>query len=343
MPSPHLAVRPEWLAQHSEPALEPELAIIDAHHHLWDHANNPYRPADLLVDVAAGHRILATVFAECSAWYRTDGPRALASLGETETVQAMAQAHTGACRIAAGIIGNVDLLLGAEAGAVLDAHLQAAPGRFKGIRNSSVYHPDPRARGSMANPPPGLLLDSQFRLGLACLEPRGLSFDAWMYHTQLGDLMDLAQAFPGTSIVLNHVGGPLGIGPYAGQREAVFAEWKLSMRQLARCQNVSVKLGGMGMRLFGFDFASHNQPPDSQALATAWSPYVMACIEAFGPGRCMFESNFPVDKGTASYGVVWNAFKRITAALADDERKSLFSHTAASVYRVDLTGTGDNQ
>ena len=344
--SPHLLVRPQWLALHSEPALEPGLAIVDAHHHLWDHADNPYLGADLLADVAAGHRILATVFVECGAMYRKDGAPTLASLGETEFVNRVAEASDAAgasCRIAAAIVGNANLLLGAEVGAVLDAHLQAAPGRFRGIRNSSVYHPDPRARGSLANPPPGLLLDAQFRRGFACLAPRGLSFDAWMYHTQLSELADLAEAFPGTRVVLNHVGGPIGIGPYAGQREAVFADWQRSMNQLARCQNVSVKLGGMGMRVFGFDFASHDQPPDSQALAQAWAPYVMACIEAFGPGRCMFESNFPVDKGSASYVVIWNAFKRITAALGTDERQALFLQTAAGVYGIDLTGTGGKQ
>ena len=346
VPSPHLPVRPQWLALHSEPALEPQLAIIDSHHHLWDHANNPYLGADLLADAAAGHRILATVFVECGAMYRKDGPPALASVGETEFVMRIAKAsdQTGAdCRVAAGIVGHADLLLGAEVGAVLDAHLQAAPGRFKGIRNSSVYHPDPRARGSMANPPPGLLLDAQFRRGFACLAPRGLVFDAWMYHTQLGDLTALAQAFPGTAIVLNHVGGPIGIGPYAGKREAVFAEWQRSIKELAHCQNVRVKLGGMGMRLFGFEFASKDKPPDSQALAQAWSPYVMACIEAFGPGRCMFESNFPVDKGTASYVVIWNAFKRMTAALGADERRALFLETAAAVYAIDLAGMDVHQ
>ena len=345
--SPHLPVRPQWLALHSEPALEPELVIIDAHHHLWDHADNPYLGADLLADVAAGHRIVATVFVECCAMYRKEGAPSMASLGETEFVNRVAEASDRAgdradnrCRIAAAIVGNADLRLGAEVGAVLDAHLQAAPGRFKGIRNSSVYHPDPSARGSLANPPPGLLLNAQFRRGYACLAPRGLSFDAWMYHTQLSELADLAEAFPDTRVVLNHVGGPIGIGPYAGQREAVFTDWQRSIKQLARCQNVSVKLGGMGMRLFGFDFASHGQPPDSQALATAWAPYVMACIEAFGPGRCMFESNFPVDKGSASYVVIWNAFKRITAALGADERKALFLQTAAGVYGIDLTGPG---
>lgn len=334
-------MRPDWLALYAEPALEPQLAIVDSHHHLWEHADNPYGPTDLLAD-AAGHRIVATVFVECGAWYRADRPRALASVGETEAVARMAQAHAGApCRIAAAIVGNVDLLLGAEAGAVLDAHLQAAPGRLRGVRNSSVHHPDPRARGSLANPPPGLLLDAQFRRGFACLAPRGLSFDGWMYHTQLAELADLALAFPATRIVLNHVGGPLGIGPYAGRRDEVFGQWRRSLRELASCQNVSVKLGGMGMRLFGFDFADRPRPPDSQALARAWGPYVLECIDAFGPGRCMFESNFPVDKGTAGYGVIWNAFKRITAALGADERRALFSQTAAGVYRIELADGGD--
>lgn len=339
--SPHLPIRPEWLALHSEPALEPELAIIDAHHHIWDHANNRYLHADVLADVTAGHRILATVFVECGTMYRTNGPAALASLGETEFVNRIAEASgTGPCRIAAGIVGNANLLLGAEVGAVLDAHARAAPGRFKGVRNSSVYHPDPRARGSLANPPPGLLLDAQFRRGFACLAPRGLSFDGWMYHTQLDDLVDLARAFPDTRIVMNHAGGPIGIGPYEGRRREVFKEWRQSMRELARCDNVAVKLGGMGMRLFGFDFAAKDKPPRSEALAAAWSPYLMECIEAFGPGRCMFQSNFPVDKGTSSYVVIWNAFKRATAALGAEERRALFLGTAARVYRIDVAAAG---
>ncbi len=358
--SPHLPIRPDWLALHSEAALEPDLPIIDAHHHIWDHAHNRYLHEDVRADISAGHRIVATVFAECSAMYRTSGPDALRSLGETEYVNRVAEdsanAHAQAlaqtlaqtltqtltsgnpapCRIAAGIVGNVNLLLGDEAGPVLDAHLQAAPGRFKGIRNSSVYHPDPTARGSLANPSPGLLRDAQFRRGFAHLAPRGLSFDAWMYHTQLGDVIDLAETYPGTTIILNHVGGPIGIGPYAGQREAVFREWQASMKKLARCENVIVKLGGMGMRVFGFDFADKATPPDSAALAQAWAPYVNACIEALGPERCMFQSNFPVDKGTCSYVVIWNAFKRIAADCSASEKQALFLGTAARVYRISL-------
>ena len=354
--SPHLPVRLDWLALHTEAALEPGLPIIDAHHHIWDHAHNRYLHDDVRADVSAGHRIVATVFAECSTMYRPSGPASLASLGETEYVNRVAEDSASAyaqaltkgapsdtpprCRIAAGIVGNVNLLLGDEAGAVLDAHLQAAPGRFKGIRNSSVYHPDPAARGSLANPPPGLLLDAQFRRGFAHLAPRGLSFDAWMYHTQLDDVIDLAQAFPGTTIILNHLGGPIGIGPYAGHRDAVFGEWQRSIQKLARCDNVIVKLGGMGMRVFGFDFADQPAPPDSTALAQAWAPYVEACIEAFGVERCMFQSNFPVDKGTCSYVVIWNAFKRIAAGCSAAEKQALFFGTAAQAYRIDAVSCG---
>ena len=337
--SPHLPVRPEWLALHAEDALEPDLAIIDPHHHLWERENDRYLLEDIDADAGSGHRIVATAFMECGAFYRTEGPAAMTSLGETEYVNRVAEAAAGGpCRVAAGIVGYVSLLLGPEAGALLDAHLQAAPGRFRGIRNSSVYHPDPAARASQATPPPGLLADVQFRRGFACLAPRGLSFDAWMYHSQLDEALDLARAFPDTTIVLNHVGGPSGIGPYAGRRAEVFEAWRASMRALARCPNVMVKLGGMGMRMFGFDFATKPAPPDSQALADAWAPYMLECIEAFGPERCMFESNFPVDKGTCSYGVIWNAFKRIAASFGRAEKEALFLRTAARVYRIALPG-----
>ena len=337
--SPHLPVRPAWLALRSEAVLEPGLPIIDAHHHLWDHPGNRYLHAEVLADVDAGHNIVATAYMECSAHYRADGPVELRSLGETEFVNKVAEASAsgahGPCRVAAGIVGNVNLRLGDAAGAALDAHIAMAPQRFRGIRQSSVYHADPAARGSLANPPPGMLADAQFRRGFACLAPRGLSFDAWMYHTQLDELVDLARAFPDTTIVLNHVGGAIGIGPYAGHRDEVFKVWQGAIARLARCPNVVVKVGGMGMRLFGFDLADKPEPPDSAAVAAGWKPYAMACIEAFGPERCMFESNFPVDKGTCSYVVLWNAFKRIAAGMSAAEKNALFLGTAARVYRID--------
>lgn len=334
----HLSVRPDWLALHREAVLEPALPIVDAHHHLWDHPGNRYFFPDLLEDVAAGHDIRATVAVECGAMYRQDAAPALRPVGETEFLNgAAAMSASGAygeCRACAGIVGHADLRLGADVKPILEAHVRAGGGRFCGVRFTSAWHPDPAARGSLANPPPGLLGDPDFRSGFAQLAPLGLSFDAWMYHTQLAELADLARAFPETAIVLDHVGGTIGIGPYAGKREAVLAEWRASLRELARCPNVFVKLGGLGMRLFGFDFGSRERPPSSEELAACWRPYIEGCIEAFGAERCMFQSNFPVDKGSCSYGVLWNALKRLAARASEAEKHALFSGTAAKVYRL---------
>ena len=339
-PSPHLSVRPDWLALQREAILEPELPIVDAHHHLWDHTGDRYFVFDMAQDIASGHQVVATVGVECGAMYRADAPLERRSIGETEFLNGMAAiSASGACgpaRVCAGIVGHVDLRLGAAAGELLQAHIAAGGGRVRGVRNSSVWHPDPAARASLATPPPDLLRDAQFRAGFAQLAPLGLSFDAWLYHSQLSELMELAQAFPQTTIVLNHAGGANGVGPYAGRREAVLAEWGASMRALARCPNVFVKLGGFGMRLYGFDFAARERPPSSQDLAAAWRPYVELCIEAFGADRCMFESNFPVDKGSTSYGVLWNAFKRLAADVSAHDKRALFSGTAARVYRLQL-------
>ena len=317
-----------------------ELPIVDAHHHLWDRPGNRYFLADFLQDVDSGHNIRATVAMECGAMYRQDGAAALRPVGETEFFNgAAAMSASGAygeCRVCAGIIGHADLRLGDSVKPVLEAHIRAGGGRFRGVRHISVWHPDPAARASLANPPPQLLGDADFRKGFAQLAPLGLCFDGYMYHTQLPELADLARAFPQTTIVVNHVGGAIGIGPYAGKRDAVFAEWHAGMRALGACANVFVKLGGMGMRLFGFDFATRAQPPSSQDLAQAWRPYIEACIEAFGAQRCMFESNFPVDKGTCSYAVLWNAFKRVTAQASAAEKSALFSGTASKVYRLSV-------
>ena len=337
-PSMHLAVRPDWLALHQEKIIEPELPIVDAHHHLWDRPENQYLLPDLLSDISAGHNIRATVAVECGAMYRQDAVTELRPIGETEFLNGAAAMSAsggyGECRICAGMVGHADLRLGERVGPILEAHIRAGGDRFRGVRHISAWHEDPAARGSMATPPPNLLGDPSFRQGFAKLAPLDLSFDTWMYHTQLPELVDLAQAFPQTTIVLNHVGGTIGIGPYAGKRDAVFVDWKANMQSLARCPNVFVKLGGLGMRLFGFDFASRPTPPSSEELAQSWRPYIDACIEAFTPERCMFESNFPVDKGTCSYAVIWNAFKRITAQASAAEKQALFSGTASKVYRL---------
>ncbi len=336
----HLLVRLQWLAMRQEAILEPELPIVDAHHHLWDHEGARYFLEDMLGDVGAGHDVRATVAVECKAMYRQDGPVELRPLGETEFLAAAAVAsergRQGRCRVAAGIVGHADLCLGAAVRPVLQAQVRAGAGRFRGIRYSAVWHPDPAARGSLARPAPYVMSDPAFRAGFSELAPLGLSFDAWAYHTQLAELASLARQFPETTIVVNHVGGVIGIGPYAGRREAVREEWAVGLRQLAACPNVCIKLGGMGMRLSGFDFADRELPPTSQELAHAWRPYVETCIELFGPQRCMFESNFPVDKGCCSYVALWNAFKRITAGASESEKQALYSETALRVYRLTL-------
>jgi L-fuconolactonase len=339
-PNPHFAVRDEWLARHDEPILEPDRPIVDAHHHLWDRPESPYFFFDYLKDLRTGHNIRASVFMECGAMYRRDGAPEMRAVGEIEFANgSAAMSDSGAygdIRVCAGIIGFGDLLLGDRIAPVLERYDRAGGGRFRGVRQISAWHENPAARGSLANPPPGLLREPMFRRGLAAVTRQGLSFDAYIYHTQLGEVAELANAFTETPIILNHVGGAIGIGPYAGQRNEVFRAWRDGIREIGRCPNVMLKLGGLGMRVFGFDFADRERPPSSRDLADAWAPYIEGCIEAFGAGRCMFESNFPVDKGTCSYPVLWNAFKRIVSGASEIEKQALFSGTAIRVYRLDV-------
>ena len=334
--SRHIPVRPEWLATRKEAALEPELPIIDPHHHLWDNASGVYLMPELLADLGSGHNIISTVFMECRAMYRADGDPDMAPLGEVEFVNGVAAMSAsgayGKTRVCEAIIGHANLTRGSRAKGVLEALMQVSGGRFRGIRYSAVWHPEPSARGSAVSAPEGLLADKDFREGFACLAPLGLTYDAWVYHTQLGELTALARKFPDTTIIANHVGGAIGIGPYAGKREEVLAEWRKGIAELAACPNVVMKIGGLGMRLFGFTFQNEAMAPSSEQIAPAWRPYVEGCIEAFGPSRCMFESNFPVDKGSCSYGVLWNAFKRLSTGYSADERAALFRGTAARVY-----------
>lgn len=333
----HIAVRPDWLATHTEPVLEPERIIIDPHHHLWDLPGSRYFAPDLLADLATGHRVRATIYMEAHAMYREGGDPLFQPIGEMEFAARSAEevaAIPGAPEVCAAIIGTIDLNAGDRARAALEAAIEAGRGRFRGIRRASVYHPDPTARGSMLNLPPGMLGSEAFRAGFAHLAPLGLTFDAWMYHSQLDEAADLADAFPDTTIVINHVGGANGLGPYAGRRAEVFAEWSAAMRRLAERPNVMVKLGGLGMRLFGFDLHERPTAPDSETVAAAWRPYIETCIEAFGTQRAMFESNFPVDKASCSYVVLWNAFKRIAAGCSEAEKDDLFAKTAARVYRI---------
>ncbi len=335
----------EWLAKSSpEPVLEPELPIVDTHHHLWDLPGYRYLLPDLLADVRCGHNVVATVFNECHAMYRSSGPVEMRSVGEVEFcagVAAMSESGIyGSTRICAGIVGFADLTLGDRVADVLDAQIAVGGGRFRGVRHAAGWHADPVIGNSHTNPGPGLYLGPDFRAGMAQLVKRGLSLDAWLYHTQLGDAVDLARVFPAANIVMCHMGGPLGYGPYAGKTDEVFASWKAGMKELASCPNVSVKVAGVMMRHAAYDYLKEPVPASTAMLARLWAPYVSTCIELFGPDRCMAESNFPVDKMGVSYGGMWNALKRITAGCSASEKNDFFSGTANRVYRLGLSLPG---
>ena len=242
----------------------------------------------------------------------------------------------GTCAVNAAIVSHVNLLLGDEAKAVLEAQIKAGNGRYRGIRHSSAWDADPAVAGAYATRPKGLLADPQFRKGFACLGPLGLTFDAWLFHPQIPELADLARAFPNQRIIMDHCGGPVGLGVYANRRDEIFKIWKASVQDIAKCQNVVVKLGGLAMMLLGYDFHARPKPVSSEELAKAWKPYMETCIEAFGPNRCMFESNFPPDKGQCSYQVIWNALKRIAAPYSEAEKNRMFEGTAAEVYKISL-------
>jgi len=338
--STHLAVRQDWLDSRKEPILEPELPIVDPHHHLIDRpaTNGVYLLPDLLRDTGSGHNVVATVYLEWLSMYRAAGPEEMKPVGEIEFANGVAAMSAsggyGKTQVCAGIVGHADLALGARVAPVLEAMITAGGGRFKGIRFISASHPDQAQWGASVGRPEGLLRDTKVREGFAQLARLGLSFDAWMFHTQLTDLLDLARAFPDTPIVLNHVGGAVGLGRHEGKRDAVFAEWRTRIHELAACPNLHVKLGGLGMRMFGFSFHTGALPPSSEELAQAWRPYIETCIAAFGPERAMFESNFPVDKGSCGYAAMWNAFKRIAAGCSAGEKQALFAGTARKFYRL---------
>ena len=321
-----------------EEILEPDLPICDPHHHLWDFPNSRYLLPELLADLQSGHNVQSTVFVECTSFYRASGPQALRMVGETEFVNGVAamaaSGRYGPVLACEGIVSRADLTMGADVGAVLDAHIRAGNGRFRGIRHAGGWDASPDVRNSHTDPPRGLYAEASFRAGLRELAARGLTFEAWQYHPQLPDVTALARAVPEAKIVLNHVGGPLGIGPYAGRQKEIFQSWSRDIRELAQCPNVWVKLGGLGMSICGFDFHKRERLPDSQELADAWRPYLETCIEAFGPKRGMFESNFPVDGVSCDYATLWNAFKRVTGGASAGEKALLYRDTARSFYRL---------
>lgn len=327
----HAALRPDWLALHEEEVLDPARPLIDAHIHLYDRPEGAYLLPDLQADCAqGGHNVVASVYVQARAMYRTTGALALRPVGETEFAHSLARS-SGAVPHAAAIIGYADLAMGSAVGEVLDAHIVASP-RLRGIRRPLAWDRDAGLLNPAYPTQADLMADPQFHAGFQELALRGLSFEAWVFFHQLPALADLARRFPDVLIVLNHCGGILGIGPYSGQSEAVRATWLQGMKRLAALPNLRVKLGGLGMRMCGFGFENLARPPSSQVLAGAWEPYIGTAIELFGAERCMFESNFPVDKGVMRYRTCWNAFKRLTSGASESEKAWLFHDVARDSY-----------
>lgn len=342
-----------------EIVLEADRPIIDPHHHLWDwRGREPHKPAsqysydnvlrrtprylseELLADLNSGHNIRATVHLECGSMYRRLDSTEMAPIGETEFVNGVAAMGAsgvyGDCQLCAGIVGYADLSAGDKAAALLEAHMTASAGRFRGIRQSAAYDVDPEVIEPSPRRRPGLYRDAQFRAGFRRLAPLNLTFDAWLLEPQLPDLIDLARAFPDTMICLDHAGTPLGVGSYSDRRVERFPTWRTSIETLAKCPNVYVKLGGLGMPYSAFPSFMAQPRASSVELAEEWQPYIEVCIEAFSPARAMFESNFPVDALTCSYATLWNTFKRLAAPYTDTEKHELFFATAARFYRIQI-------
>ena len=345
-----MATHADWLAKTTEETLEADLPICDPHHHLWDYGMEPaakfrreqvaprYLLDELLADIGSGHNIVSTVYIECASMYRAEGPEEMRPVGETEFATGFAamsaSGQYGETRIAAGIVGFADLNLGDGVTPVLEAHIAASGGRFRGIRHAFAWDANDQVRNSHSNPTEKMLSDATFRAGFARLAPLGLSFEGWCYHPQIPELTDLARAFPDTTIVLNHFGGPLGIGPYKGTQAQYLEQWKRDIAELSECSNVHAKLGGINMRANGYGWDKRERPPSSEELAAATKVYYEHCIERFGAERCLFESNYPVDKVSVGYNVLWNTFKRIAAGCSAAEKAQLFHDTAARTYRL---------
>ena len=327
----------QWLGLTNEPPIEPSRPICDPHHHLWDRPKNRYLAEDFLDDLEAGHNIVSTVFIECGAGYLDRGPKAMRPVGETHFAlrEATSAATVGATtNVAAGIVSFVDLTLGDAVVPVVEAHRQAAKGRFRGIRHCVATDADDHVPPHRIEPPAGLLADARFRDGFSTLHHHGASFEAWLYHPQLPELINLASDFPETTIILNHVGGPLGVGGYANDRATTLSTWYDSIKALSKYPNVAVKLGGLGMPICGFGWESRAKPPSSELFASLAGTFIHHCIDCFGTQRAMFESNFPVDKVTCSYSILWNAFKRIASRYRASEQDALFYDSAARLYRL---------
>lgn len=320
---------------HREEALEPELPVVDPHHHLWDDLTNPlateYPLPQLITDLAGGHRVVASVYAECTSHWRSTGPAEFRPVGETEWVASL-EVPAG---VMAGIIGYADLRGGRSVRPVLEAHREAGGRRFSGIRHSTSWDPHPDVPNTAREVPPRTLTTPGFIEGVRLLGELDMTFDAWMYFHQLADVVALANHAPDTTIVLDHLGGPIAIGPYASARADMVASWRTHLQEVARRPNVVLKVGGLGFPYFLTE-AVATRLRGSDELAEFWRPEVEFAIEAFGPERCMFESDFPVDAHATDYVTLWNAFKKLSAGYSDTERRALLSGTASRTYQLDL-------
>ena len=323
-----------WLAKLEEPVLEPHLAIVDPHHHLWIRNGHTYLMPELAADIATGHNVVATVFAECHSMYRQHGPEALRSLGETEFVAGCAAIADsgvfGETRSCQAMFGNVDLMLGEPTRDIFERHMERSAGRFRGVRYSTAWDASEQVNNVAKHP--GLLAAPQVRASAKVMADMQLSLDCWVYHPQLGEVAELARAVPELTIVLNHTGVPILGGPYRERRAEVFEDWRREIESVAQCPNVYIKLGALP--IFRGKDVDRAMPPSSQEVADAWQPWMEVCIEAFGVERSMFESNFPVQKLWSSYQVTWNAFKRIAADASADEKRALFAGAARAAYRL---------
>ena len=329
-------INPEWLALRSEEAVDPGQPIIDPHHHLWDPPGRRYLFDDLRADLDCGHDIRATVFIECRSMYRAAGPEEMRCVGEVEFIAGVAaqsdSGRYGDRRICAGIVGHVDYALGDRFEAVLEAQQAASGGRLRGFRGRSSSHADPGI--DHWRTPRDVLAAAPTRQAVAVIARHGLSLDLWTYQTQAADVADLCRAYPNLTVIIDHAGGPLACGAYRQQAPEMFAAWQAGIRALAQLPNTVIKLSGLGMRFSGLDFYDAPLPPSSDELAAAIRPWFETCIDAFGPERAMFASNFPADKGGYSYGVMWNAFKKLTASCSPAERDALFHGTARRIYAI---------
>lgn len=327
--------RDDWLALTQEEIIDPDRDIVDPHHHLWAwQSMSPYLLEELWADTSSGHAVSQTVYMECGWAYHKDGPDHLKVVGETAFVADVAKEASGSPEKAqiAGIISHADLR-SPDLSETLDAHEQAGKGLFRGIRQAGARDFDD-ALTIPGRAPENLYADEAFLRGMTELGKRGLTYDTWQYHHQLPALIALARAIPDTTIILDHLSTPLGVGGYEGKRDAIFARWKDDMAELAQCPNMHLKLGGFAMPDNGWGYLAQDTPPNSDQMLKDQGPWYTHALDLFGADRCMFESNFPVDRASVSYPVLWNFFKKLVADRPEEEKNLLFSDTARRVYRL---------